>query len=55
MTLCDTIVLEGEHHFRRQSVRQIENGAWFYAHPSPPEHKINGRVAFWRGVQVESA
>lgn len=27
--------------------------AWYYADPKPAAAQIKGRVAFWRGVQVE--
>jgi uncharacterized protein (DUF427 family) len=38
------------------SVDGMENpgAAWFYADPNPGATEIKGRVAFWRGVQVES-
>ncbi|MEB3243779.1 MAG: DUF427 domain-containing protein [Cyanobacteriota bacterium] len=28
------------------------NAAWFYPDPKPAAAEINGRVAFWKGVQV---
>jgi uncharacterized protein (DUF427 family) len=28
------------------------DAAWFYETPSPAASKIQGRVAFWKGVQV---
>ena len=28
------------------------DSAWFYAEPKPAAKDINGRVAFWKGVQV---
>jgi len=28
--------------------------AWYYPNPSPAADRINGRVAFWHGVQVET-
>lgn len=30
-----------------------ENAAWYYPNPSVLARKIKGRVAFWKGVQVE--
>ena len=27
--------------------------AWYYPNPNPAASQIRGRVAFWRGVQVE--
>jgi uncharacterized protein (DUF427 family) len=29
------------------------DAAWYYANPKPAAGNIRGRVAFWRGVQVE--
>lgn len=29
--------------------------AWYYAEPKPAAAEIRGRVAFWKGVRVESA
>ncbi|MEM8715691.1 MAG: DUF427 domain-containing protein [Cyanobacteria bacterium P01_A01_bin.3] len=29
------------------------DAAWYYADPKPAAKKIKGRVAFWKGVQVE--
>ena len=78
----DTIVLEGNHYFPRESVREDhlvasshtsrcpwkgvasyltveangrrnENAGWIYADPSPAARRIAGRVAFWRGVEIE--
>jgi uncharacterized protein (DUF427 family) len=31
-----------------------ENAAWYYPDPSDAATQIRGRVAFWRGVRVES-
>jgi uncharacterized protein (DUF427 family) len=31
-----------------------ENAAWYYADPKPAAVAIKGRVAFWRGVEVEN-
>lgn len=30
------------------------DAAWYYADPKPAAKKIKGRVAFWKGVTVES-
>lgn len=30
-----------------------ENAAWYYADPKPAAAEIKGRVAFWKGVQVQ--
>jgi uncharacterized protein (DUF427 family) len=29
------------------------DAAWYYPDPSPAAERIQGRVAFWRGVKVE--
>ena len=31
-----------------------ENAAWCYVDPKPAADQIRGRIAFWRGVKVES-
>ncbi len=28
------------------------DAAWYYQHPKPAASQIEGRVAFWRGVQI---
>ncbi len=30
-----------------------ENAAWFYPEPSEAAKPIKGRIAFWKGVQVQ--
>jgi uncharacterized protein (DUF427 family) len=79
----DTVVIEGNHYFPRDSIRQeyfqdsdthttcpwkgeasyfnvVVNGetnkdaAWYYPDPKPAAQEIEDRVAFWRGVKVES-
>ncbi len=30
------------------------DSAWYYATPKPAAAEIKGRVAFWKGVQVEA-
>lgn len=30
-----------------------DNAAWFYPDPKPAAQEITGRIAFWKGVQVE--
>ena len=78
----DTVVVEGNHYFPLESVRQeflrpsdthtvcpwkgtasyytLEVGgarnpdaAWFYPEPKDAAQQIRGRVAFWKGVQVQ--
>ena len=41
-----TVVANGERN---------ENAAWYYPDPLPPARRIKGRVAFWKGVTVESS
>lgn len=31
-----------------------ENAAWYYTEPKPAAAEIKDRVAFWKGVRVES-
>lgn len=31
-----------------------DNAAWFYPDPKPAAQEITGRIAFWKGVQVEA-
>ncbi len=79
----DTVVIEGNHYFPPDSVRQeylqpsnmhttcpwkgeasyynvVVNGdtnkdaAWYYPEPKDAAAEIKNRVAFWRGVKVES-
>ena len=79
----DTVVIEGNHYFPREAIRQeyfensnthticpwkgeasyfnvVVNGevnkdaAWYYPEPKPAAAEIKDRVAFWRGVKVES-
>ena len=32
-----------------------ENAAWFYTEPMAGAEHVKGRVAFWKGVQVEQS
>jgi uncharacterized protein (DUF427 family) len=32
-----------------------ENAAWYYPEPKPAASEIKGRIAFWKGVRVETA
>jgi len=79
----DTVVVEGNHYFPRDSVdgaclvesahttvcgwkgtanyfslsvdgQTNENAAWYYAEPKEAAAEIAGRLAFWKGVTVES-
>lgn len=78
----DVVVVEGNHYFPRESVREefllpsettttcpwkgqasyytvkvgekeIKDAAWYYPEPKEAAAAIAGRVAFWRGVEVE--
>jgi uncharacterized protein (DUF427 family) len=33
--------------------KRKEAAAWYYPNPKPAASQIRGRVAFWRGVEVE--
>jgi uncharacterized protein (DUF427 family) len=79
----DTVVVEGNHYFPRDSVRDDvlvdsshtsvcpwkgtasyssivvdgqtnEDAAWHYPQPKDAAAEIRDRVAFWKGVQVQS-
>lgn len=34
--------------------KQNRNAAWYYANPKPAAAEIQDRIAFWKGVRVES-
>jgi uncharacterized protein (DUF427 family) len=34
--------------------RVNHDAAWYYPDPKPAAEQIRGRIAFWRGVQVET-
>ena len=40
-----TVVVDGERN---------RDGAWYYDEPKPAAEEIRGRIAFWRGVEVEA-
>jgi uncharacterized protein (DUF427 family) len=61
----DTVVVEGNHYFPAQSLRQDlispsstqttcgwKGLANYYAEPKEAAREIKGRVAFWKGVKV---
>ncbi|HTM94981.1 MAG TPA: DUF427 domain-containing protein [Croceibacterium sp.] len=31
---------------------RLENAAWYYPEPKPKAEQIRGRIAFWKGVEV---
>ena len=39
-----TLVVDGKRN---------ENAAWYYADPKDAAKEIRGRIAFWKGVQVQ--
>ncbi len=41
------------YHVEVDSLRS-ENAAWYYADPKPAAAEIKDRIAFWKGVRVES-
>jgi uncharacterized protein (DUF427 family) len=40
------------YHLEVSGLRN-DNAAWYYAEPKPAAEEIKGRIAFWKGVQVE--
>lgn len=34
--------------------QQNKDAAWYYADPKPAAKNISGRVAFWKGVRIET-
>lgn len=77
----DTVVIEGNHYFPRESLQQVylresttttvcpwkgtahyyslvvdgetnADAVWYYPQPKAAAAEIEGRVAFWRGVQL---
>ena len=46
---------KGEAHYYDLVVDGLENpnAVWFYPDPKPAAADIRGRVAFWKGVQVQ--
>jgi uncharacterized protein (DUF427 family) len=52
-TVC---LWKGTAHYYHIEVNGMknENAAWFYPEPSDAAKQIRGRVAFWKGVRVES-
>jgi len=47
---------KGTAHYYHVEVDGIrnDNAAWFYPEPKPEAVSIAGRIAFWKGVRVES-
>lgn len=43
----------GYYHIEAGGSRN-QNAAWFYAEPLDAAAQIRGRVAFWKGVEVEA-
>ena len=40
-----TVTIDGQRN---------ENAAWYYAEPKAAAKQIRGRVAFWKGIRVET-
>lgn len=47
---------KGTAHYYHVEVDGLknENAAWYYPEPKPAAAEIKGRIAFWKGVRVES-
>jgi uncharacterized protein (DUF427 family) len=47
---------KGTAHYYHVSVdgMQNDNAAWYYPEPKPAAAEIKDRIAFWKGVRVES-
>lgn len=47
---------KGTAHYYHVEVDGIrnDNAAWFYPEPKPEATQVAGRIAFWKGVRVES-
>ena len=41
-----TLDLDGE---------RLEDAAWYYPDPKPEAEQVRGRIAFWKGVEVDEA
>ena len=43
------------HYYHVEVNGQLNrDAAWYYPDPKPAARQIQGRVAFWRGVQVQA-
>jgi|SRR5215467_13182818 len=47
---------KGTAHYYHVEVNGMRNSdaAWFYPEPKPAAKEIAGRIAFWKGVRVET-
>jgi uncharacterized protein (DUF427 family) len=52
-TVCSWKGTASYYHVRVGG-KQNPDAAWYYPAPKPAAQSIQGRVAFWRGVVVES-
>jgi uncharacterized protein (DUF427 family) len=34
---------------------RLEDAAWYYPDPKPKAEHVRGRIAFWKGVEVDEA
>lgn len=52
-TVCPWKGTAHYYHVEIDGMRN-ENAAWYYPEPSDAAKEIRGRIAFWRGVRIES-
>lgn len=52
-TLCPWKGTAHYYHIEVDGMKN-ENAAWYYPEPSDAAKEIRGRIAFWKGVRVES-
>jgi len=47
---------KGTAHYFHVEVDGVknENAAWYYPEPKPAAAEIKGRIAFWKGIQVDA-
>jgi uncharacterized protein (DUF427 family) len=55
-THTSTCPWKGTAHYYHVEVDGMknENAAWYYPEPNPAAAEIKGRIAFWKGVRVET-
>jgi uncharacterized protein (DUF427 family) len=55
-THTSTCPWKGTAHYYHVEVDGMknENAAWYYPEPKPAAAEIKGRIAFWKGVHVET-
>lgn len=45
---------EASYHTLVVDGKKNEDAAWYYPHPKKEYEHIAGRIAFWKGVKIES-